>query len=106
MKMKIVFNKGITLIILLAFIMSGAATTEKKISEETMSFANATFEWIPVDASGLHTIIGNEIILHETEQSVTLEIYVSGWFPNLLKTVQSTVDSSKYANGVGGTLVP
>ena len=103
---KNVFKTGIIIIIFLAFVMPGAAITEKKLSEETLSFADATFKWIPVDASGLHTIVGNEIILHETEQSVTLEIYVSGWSPSLLTTVQATVDSSGYSNGVGGTLVP
>lgn len=105
-KIKNIFKTGIIIMIFLAFVMPGVATTEKKLSEETLSFADATFEWIPVDASGLHTIVGNEIIVHETGQTVTLEIYVSGWSPNLLKTVQATVDSSKYSNGVGGTLVP
>ena len=103
---KNVFKTGIIIIIFLAFVMPGVAITEKKLSEDTLNFADATFEWIPFDASGSHTIVGNEIILHETGQSVTLEIYVSGWYPNLLKTVQATVDSSGYSNGVGGTLVP
>jgi hypothetical protein len=50
--------------------------------------------------------VGNEIFLHEVPQLVTLEIYVSGWFPSLLKALQATVDSAGYSNGVGGTLVP
>jgi hypothetical protein len=105
-KIKNVFKIGIIIIIFLAFVMPGVATTENKLSEENLDFADATFDWVPVSASGLHTIVGNEIILHETGQIVTLEIYVSGWSPKLLKTVQATVDSSKYSNGVGGTLIP
>ena len=105
-KIKNVFKTGIIIIIFLAFVMPGVATTENKLSEENLGFADATFEWVPVDASGLHTIVGNEIILHETGQTVTLEIYVSGWSPDLLKAVQATVDPSGYSNGVGGTLIP
>jgi hypothetical protein len=103
---KNVFKTGIIIIIFLAFVMPGVTSTEKKLSEETLNFADATFDWIPVNASGIHNIVGNEIILYETGQTVTLEIYVSGWYPNLLSTVQATVDSSQYSNGVGGTLIP
>jgi hypothetical protein len=100
------FKTGLIITILLAFIMPGNAVTENKLSEETLSYATATFKWIPVDATGLHTINGNEIVLYETGQSVTFEIYVSGWAPHQLQTVQAAVDSSKYANGVGDNLVP
>ena len=103
---KNVFKTGIIVTIFLAFVMPGVAIIEKKLSEDALVFADATFEWIPVSASGLHTIVDNEIVLHETGQMVTLEIYVSGWSPKLLKTVQATVDSSQYSNGVGGTLIP
>jgi len=103
---KNVYKTGIILTICFAFVIPGIAFTEKNLSKETSVFADATFEWIPVSASGLHTIVGNEIILHETGQIVTLEIYVSSWSPKLLKTIQATVDSSTYSNGVGGTLIP
>jgi len=103
---KIVYKTAIIITICLAFVIPGVAFTEKNLYKQTLVFADATFEWIPVNASSLHTIIGNEIILHETGQIVTLEIYVSGWSPKLLKTVQATVNSSKYSNGVGGTLIP
>ena len=103
---KNVYKIGIICTICLAFVIPGVAFTEKNLSEESPVFADATFEWIPVSATGLHTIIGNEIILHETGQIVTLEMYVSSWSPKLLKTIQATVDSSKYSNGVGGTLIP
>jgi len=103
---KNVFKTGIIITVCLAFVMQCVAFSEKNLPKEISVFADATFEWIPVSASGSHTIVGNEIILHETGQIVTLEIYVSGWSPNLLKTIQATVDSSKYSNGVGGTLVP
>jgi hypothetical protein len=103
---KNVYKAGIIITICLAFVMPGVAFSEKNLSKEISDFADATFEWIPVSASGSHTIVGNEIILHETGQIVTLEIYASGWVPKLLKTLQATVDSSTYSNGVGGTLVP
>ncbi len=101
------FKIGVILTIVFAFVMQGAATiTKPLLSEETLGFSNAEFEWVPVDASGSHTIDGHEIILNETGQLVTLEIHASGWYPNLLKLLQATVDSSGYSNGVGGTLYP
>ena len=106
-KIKKLFEVGMMLAILLAFVLPGTATIIKPISsEETLGLANAELGWAPVDASGSHTIIGHEIFLHGTGQSVTLEIQVSGWSPHLLKAVQGTVDSAGYSNGVGGTLIP
>jgi PKD domain len=112
-KKRIIFKASIVLVILLAFVMPEGATIMKTtLSEVTFEFSEvgknsgAEFEWVPVDASGSHTISGNVITLHETDQLVTLEIHVSGWAPHLLKTVQATVDSAGYSNGVGGTLIP
>ncbi|UCD12994.1 MAG: hypothetical protein JSW60_05355 [Thermoplasmatales archaeon] len=106
-KIRNFFETGMILAIMLAFVMPGVATTTKPtLSEEILEIPDAEFEWVPVDANGSHTIDGHEIILHETGQLVTLEIHVSGWYPNLLEVLQATVDSSGYSNGVGGTLVP
>ena len=106
-KIRNFFEAVMVLVIALAFVIPGAATIIKPISsEKTLRLADAELGWIPVDASGSHTIIGREIFLHGTGQSVTLEIQVSGWSPHLLKAVQGTVDSTGYSNGVGGTLVP
>ena len=101
-----IFETSIILAIVLAFVTPVVATTVPTLQKESRSFSDAEFEWVPVDASGLHTIIGNEIILHETDQLVTLDIFVSGWYPSLLELLQATVDSSGYSNGVGGDIVP
>jgi len=96
-KIRNFFETSMILVIVLAFVMPTVATiTKPTLSEEILEMSDAEFEWIPTDASGSHTIVGNEIILHETGQLVTLEIQVSGWDPNLLKD----------SNGVGGTLNP
>ena len=106
-KIRNFFETGMILAILLAFVMPGVATIAKPaLSEKTLGMPNAEFEWVPVGASGSHTIDGHKIILHETGQLVTLEIHVSGWSPSLLDALQATVDSSGYSNGVGGTLIP
>ena len=106
-KIRNFFETCVILAIVLAFVMPGAATIIKpSLLEETLGISDAEFEWVPVDSSGSHTILGNEIILYETGQLVTLEIHISGWYPNLLKAVQATVDSAGYSNGVGGTLYP
>lgn len=69
-------------------------------------------EWVPVSATGPHTIIGNEITLNaSTGMQVTLELYISNWdvdmdgMPNLAG-LQATVDSSSYNNGTGFNLAP
>jgi len=105
-KIRNFFETGVILTILFALVIQGVATTESTLSEEILGFSDAEFEWVPVYGDGLHTIVGNEIVLHEVPQLVTLEIYVSGWSPSLLKTLQATVDSAGYSNGVGGILVP
>ena len=105
-KIRNFFETGVILTILFALVIQGVATTESTLSEEILGFFDAEFEWVPVYGDGLHTIVGDEIVLHEVPQLVTLEIYVSGWSPSLLKTLQATVDSAGYSNGVGGTLVP
>jgi len=105
-KIRNFFETGVILTILFALAIQGVATTESTLSEEILGFSDAEFEWVPVYGDGLHTIVGDEIILYEVPQLVTLEIYVSGWSPSLLKAMQATVDSAGYSNGVGGTLVP
>ncbi|KYK27450.1 hypothetical protein AYK20_02545 [Thermoplasmatales archaeon SG8-52-1] len=50
------YKTGIIFTICFAFVIPGIAFTEKNLSKESSVFADATFEWIPVSASGLHTI--------------------------------------------------
>ncbi len=93
-KIRNFFETGVILTILFALVIQGVATTESTLSEEILGFFDAEFEWVPVYGDGLHTIVGDEIVLHEVPQLVTLEICVSGWSPVLLKTLQATVDSA------------
>ncbi|UCE58738.1 MAG: hypothetical protein JSU63_14995 [Phycisphaerales bacterium] len=63
--------------------------------------ANAqVIEWVPVDASGNHTIIGNEIVLEGGGQLVTLHLKLSGWDPDqigeTLGSYQAAIDPSDY----------
>lgn len=59
---------------------------------------------VPVGASGVHTIDGNEILLEGGGQRIFLEIQISGWDPALLKAWQATIDSSGYSSGLRGML--
>ncbi|MHC4695701.1 MAG: hypothetical protein ACYTFA_03045, partial [Planctomycetota bacterium] len=65
-----------------------------------------TVEWQPVGATGVHTIVGNDINLEGGGQEVTLELRVSEWAPHLLQTYQAGVDSASYNNGIGDPLNP
>ncbi|MFQ5591429.1 MAG: hypothetical protein ACE5HE_09725 [Phycisphaerae bacterium] len=57
-------------------------------------------EWLPVTASGNHTIVGNEIVIEGGGQTVTLHLLVSGWDPTsvgtLLGSFQGTIDPTSY----------
>lgn len=69
-------------------------------------------EWVPVSATGPHTISGNQIILGNTSgMQVTLELRVSNWDPEhdnvpALAAVQATVDAAGYNNGSGVNIGP
>ena len=41
----------------------------------------AEFAWVPVDASGSHTLAGDEIILPGAGQQVILELHLFDWDP-------------------------
>jgi len=63
--------------------------------------ANATvFEWVPVSASGTHTIEENTILLQSGGQTVTLHFMVSDWDPDqtgvTVGSFQGTVDPAGY----------
>ena len=61
-KIRNFFETIMILVIVLAFVMPVAATiTKPTLSEEILEMSDAEFEWIPSDASGSHTIVGNEI---------------------------------------------
>lgn len=67
--------------------------------------------WVPVSATGSHTINGNDITLIGANQQVTLELRVSNWDPDLdgtptLGAFQGTVDAGGYSNGIGTSLTP
>ena len=61
---------------------------------------------VPVHASGVHRVSGNEIMLKGGGQRVTLEIRVSGWAPEELQGCFAVLDSSGYSSGLQGTLTP
>jgi hypothetical protein len=61
---------------------------------------------VPVAASGPHAIVGNEIILAEAGQEVTLEIRVSDWDPYLLFAWQAFIDMDGFSSGDAGTTLP
>ncbi|MFQ5496148.1 MAG: hypothetical protein ACE5EX_12300, partial [Phycisphaerae bacterium] len=66
---------------------------------------------VPVSASGVHTIEGNEIRLTGGGQRVVLELQISDWDPDLdgtprLSFYQLPIDSSGYTSGLSGTLSP
>jgi len=69
-----------------------------------VSFGDAAdayvFEWVPVAASGAHTIDGNTIILQGGGQTVTLHFMISDWDPDqtgaILGSWQGTIDPAGY----------
>ena len=66
---------------------------------------------VPVDASGVFTLAGNEITLDGGGQRVTFEVFLSGWDPNLdgipqLRAYQAVVDPLTYESGTRGVLSP
>ena len=61
---------------------------------------------VPVAASGPHAIVGNEIILAEAGQEVTLEIRASDWDPDVLRIWQADVDEEGFVSGDAGTALP
>jgi len=74
-----------------------------------------TYTLRPISASGAHTIVGNEIRLQGGGQRVRLEIRISNWAPDEVKTWQSTIDCAGdpgamppegYNSGINGPLVP
>lgn len=72
----------------------------------------ARLEWVPVSATGPHTITGNQIVLGNTSgMQVTLELRVSNWDPEhdgvpSLAAIQATVDAAGYNNGSGVNIGP
>lgn len=71
--------------------------------------ADATLK--PIRASGAHTIVGNEIILTGTGQTVEFAIRISDWDPDLngdpqLTAYQVTIDPAGYSSGAGTVLTP
>lgn len=66
----------------------------------------AQFQFLPVGASGSHTIVGNEIRLTGGGQRVFLELKLSGWGPRRLKAWQVKLDANSYSSGIGDDLTP
>ncbi len=69
----------------------------------------ATMALVPVDASGSHTITGNEIVLPAGGGTVSMEIRVSNWDSDrdgdpLLKLYQAQIDMSGFTSGEAGSL--
>ena len=79
-------------------------------STSTITLATE-FAWVPVGATGSHTINGNEIILDSDDQVVTLEIRLSKFDEDLdgdpqLSAYQASLDARSYDNGAGPPLTP
>lgn len=50
--------------------------------------------------------VENEIVLPGGGLRVEVELYVSGWDPNLLGTYQATIDPAGFTSGLQGTVTP
>ncbi|UCE60716.1 MAG: hypothetical protein JSU63_02985 [Phycisphaerales bacterium] len=83
-----------------------ARTVPSEDGGKTCRADGATMQWVPVSATGGHTIVGNEIRLGSGGQEVTLEIRLSGWAPYLLRAYRAVVSSAGYENGVADPLNP
>ena len=66
----------------------------------------AKMEFVPVTASGPHSIRGNEIVLVGGGQKVTLEIRISNWNPDVLHIYQVHIDTNGFVSGDVGTAFP
>lgn len=70
-----------------------------------------TYVLKPLNASGSHTIVGNEIILFGANQTVEFAMRISNWDPDLngvplLAGYQGAIDSTGYSSGSGTPLAP
>ncbi len=70
------------------------------------SASGAEFLLRPISASGSHTIVGNEIRLNGGNQRVFVHLMVKGWGSLGLKVYQGKLDSTGYASGISGTIIP
>ncbi len=70
----------------------------------------APISLVPVLASGIHTVSGNEIRLETGGQVVTLELRVGDWDPNdtgvRLQSYQATIDATGYGSGCEAIILP
>ncbi len=74
-----------------------------------LNAAGGEIAFVPVSASGGHTITGNEIHLANGGQRVFLEVFLSDWDPDgdgtpRLKAWQADVNSASFSGGIRGTL--
>lgn len=81
------------------------------IGAASFTASGAEIALLPTRATGEYTISGNEIVLENGGQQVFLEIYLSGWDPDLdgtpeMRAWQADIDSSGYSNDLGGRLTP
>ncbi|MBU0717870.1 MAG: hypothetical protein KJ749_06435, partial [Planctomycetes bacterium] len=79
----------------------GAVVCGVLVFAVTATTRGAEFVLTPTEASGGYTIVGDEIILDDGGQTVTFEIRMSGWDPDLdgsprLGAFQASMDSSGY----------
>lgn len=87
--------------------MSTAVRIVGIIGVLSVSSFGAEYAWVPVGASGGFTLNGDEIVLQGPNQTVTLELRLSGWDPGLtgspeLGPWQATVNATGYL-GVNAT---
>jgi len=75
---------------------------------------NAILSFVPVSATASHTIVGNEIVIHDPDDEdrrVVLEIRVRNWDPKHdglppLKAIQVSTDPAGFTSGAAGSLQP
>jgi len=71
--------------------------------------SGAEFSLVPIDAGTHHVIDGREITLFSGDTTVTLELRLSGWDPDLdgdprLRSYDAAIDSSGFASADSGSL--
>ena len=80
------------------------------LASSVTTIANPVIQFIPISASGAHTINGNQITLDGPGQRIFLEVFISNWDSDLngvpvIAGFQAVLDSSGYLSGALGQLV-
>ncbi|MGD2110269.1 MAG: hypothetical protein PVI86_12885 [Phycisphaerae bacterium] len=66
----------------------------------------ARVDFVPVNATGPHTINGNEIVVIGGGQLVTVDFRASGWDPEVVRTFQISLNRPDFFSGSSGSVRP